>query len=73
MLISITLKGNMNSQQITDILWIVKTIKAILKTPIHKFEKLILLFRRTHEEAVRNIKILAAFKDDLGATIAAQK
>ena len=38
-----------------------------------KFEKLIFSFRRTHEAAVRNRKILAAFKDDLGAAIAAHK
>ena len=34
---------------------------------------LIFLFRRTHEAAVRNSKILAAFKDELGVAIAAYK
>ena len=48
----------------------VTTIKAILKTPIQKFEKPIFSFRRTHEAAVSNRKILAAFKGDLGAAIA---
>ena len=32
-----TLKGKMNSQQKTNALWLVITIKAILKTPIQKF------------------------------------
>ena len=41
--------------------------------PIHKSKKPILSFKRTHEEAVRNSKILVAFNGDLGATIAAQK
>ena len=54
-------------------MWIVTTNKAILKTSIHKFEKPIFWFRRTHEAAVRNSKIFAAFKGDLGAAIAAQK
>ena len=49
------------------------TIKGILKTQIQKFENPIFLFRRTHEVAVRNIKILAEFNDHLGAAIAAQK
>ena len=30
-------------------------------------------FKRTHEAAVRNSKILAAFKGDLGTAIAAHK
>ena len=64
MIIANTLKVKLNSQQ---------SIKATLKTQIQKFEKPIFLFRRTHEAAVRNIKILAAFKGDLGAAIAAQK
>ena len=51
----------------------ITTIKAILKAPIQKFEKPIFLFRRTHEAAVSNIKILAAFKGDLGAAIVAQR
>ena len=49
------------------------TIRAILNTPIQKFENPIFSFRRTHEAAVRNRKILAAFNGDLGAEIAAQK
>ena len=44
-----------------------------MKTPIQKFENPIFLFRRTYEVAVRNIKILASFKGDLGAAIATQK
>ena len=54
-------------------MWLVTTIKAILQTPIRKFEKPIFLFKRTQEAAFRNSKILAAFKGDLGAAIAAQK
>ena len=38
MLIENTLKGNLNSQQKTNELWLVTTNKAILKTPIHKSE-----------------------------------
>ena len=44
-----------------------------LKTPIQKSEKPIFSFRRTHEAAVRNRKILAAFKGDLGTSIADHK
>ena len=73
MLISNTLKGKLKSQQINNTLWLVTMIKAILKTPIQKFENSIILFRITHEAAVRNRKILTAFKGDLGAAIAAQK
>ena len=68
-----TLKGELNSQQSTNASWLVTTIKATLKTPIHKFEKSIFLFRRIYAAAVRNSKILAAFKGDLGAEIAAHK
>ena len=35
---------------------------AILKRPVQKFKKTILLFRRTHEAAVRNNKRPAAIK-----------
>ena len=56
MLISNTLKGNFNSQQLTNASWLVTTIKATLKTPIQKFEKPIFSFRRTHEAAFRNKK-----------------
>ena len=70
-LISNTLKGNLNGQQSTNESWLVTTIKASLKTPIQKSEKPIFLFRRTHEEPVRNSKILTAFKGDLGAEILA--
>ena len=73
MLIENTLKGNLNSQQSTNASWLVTTIKATLKTPIQNFEKPIFLFRRTHEATVRNSKILAAFKYDLGAAIVAHK
>ena len=72
MLTENTLKVNMNSQQKTNALWLLTTIKAILKTPIQKSKKSIFLFRITYESAVRNSKILAAFKGDLGAAIAAQ-
>ena len=37
-----------------------KINNVILKTPVQKFDKPIFLFRRTHEAAVRNSKILAA-------------
>ena len=73
MLISNTLKGKLNSRQSKNAPWLVTTIKAILKTPIQKFEKPIFSLRRTHEAAVRKSKILTAFKGNLGAAIAAQK
>ena len=73
MLIANNLKSKLNSQQQTNASWIVTTIKATLKTPIQKFENPIFSFRRTHEESVRNIKILAEFKGDLGAEIAVHK
>ena len=53
--------------------WLVTMINATLKTPIHKFEKPIFSFRRTHEAAVRNSRILTDFKGTLGAAIAAHK
>ena len=34
-----TLKGKLNSQQSKNTSWLVTTIKATLKIPIHKFEK----------------------------------
>ena len=68
-----TLRGKQKSQQKTNASWLVTTIKEILKIPIQKFEKPIFLFRRTHEAAVRNSKILAVFKSDLGAEIASIK
>ena len=73
MLIASTLKVKLNNQQYTNAPWLVTTIKATLKTPIQKFENPIFSFRRTHEAAVRNSKILAAFKGELGAAIAAHK
>ena len=73
MIIANTLKSKLKSQQLTDASWLVTTIKVTLKTPIHKFGKPIFSFRRTHEAAVRNSKILAAFKGDLCAAIAAHK
>ena len=73
MLIANTQKGKLDSQQSTNASWLVTTVNATLKTPIQKFENPIFSFRRTHEAAVRNIKILAAFKGDLGATIAVHK
>ena len=73
MLIANTLKGELNSQQKTNALWLVTTIKVILKTTIQKFEKPIFLFSIKHEAAVRDSKILTAFKRDLGAAIAEQK
>ena len=66
-----TIKFKLNSQHTTSALWIVTTIKAILKTSIQKSENTIFSFRRTHEAAFRNSKILAAFKGDLDAVIAA--
>ena len=53
--------------------WLVTMINATLKTPIHKFEKPIFSFRRTHEAEVRNSKILATLKCDLGAAIRTHK
>ena len=73
MLIENTLKGKLNSHQKTNTSWLVTTIKTILKTPIQKFENTIFSFRRTHEAAVRNSKMLAALKSDLRAAIVAQK
>ena len=73
MIIENTLKRKLDSQQKTNTSWIVTKTKTILKTLIQKFEKNIFSFRRTHEAAVRNSKILATFKGDLGAEIAAQK
>ena len=73
MLIANTLKGKLNSQQSTNSSCLVTTIKATLKIPIQKFEKPIFSVKRTHEAAVRNSKILAAFKGDLGAAIADHK
>ena len=73
MLLENTLKVKLNSQQSTNTSGLGTTIKATLKTPIQKFEKLIFLFRITHETAVRNSKILAAFKGDLGAAITSHK
>ena len=57
----------MDSQQKTNAPCIVTTIKAILKTPIQIFYNLVFLFRRTHEAAVRNKKIIVPFNGDLGA------
>ena len=73
MLIENTVKGQLKSQQSTNASWLVTTIKATLKIPIQKFENPIFSFKITHEAAVRNSKILAAFKGDLGAAIAAHK
>ena len=53
--------------------WLVTTIKAILKTPIQKFEKPTFSFRIAHEAAVSNSKILVLFNGYLGAAIEAQK
>ena len=50
-----------------------KKIKAILKTPIQKFEKPIFSFSITHEAAVRNSSILASLNGELGASILSQK
>ena len=61
MLIANTLKGKLNNQQSTNTPWKVTTIKETLKIPNQEFEKPIFLFKRTHEAAVRNRKILAAF------------
>ena len=58
MLIANTRKGKLNSQHKTNASWLVTTIKAILKTPIQKFENPIFSFRRTHEAAFQNNKIL---------------
>ena len=68
-----TLKVKLNSQQKTKASWLVTTVKAILKTPIQKFKNPMLFLMITHDAAVRNSKILASLKGDLGASIAAQK
>ena len=73
MLISNTLKGKLNSQQSKNASWLVTTIKSTLKIPIHKFGKPIFSFKRTHEAAVRNSKIMTAFKGDLSASIGVHK
>ena len=73
MLLASTLKGNLNSQKSKKPSWLVTTIKAILQTPIKKSENIIFLLRRIHEAAVRNRKILPAFKGGLGTEIAAHK
>ena len=67
------LKGNISSQQKKNTPWLVTTTKEILKTPIHKLDKLIFLFKRTNKVAARNRKILGALNGYLGAAIAAQK
>ena len=48
MIIANTLKVNLISQKTTNTSWLVTTIKAILKTPIQKFEKPIFSFKRKH-------------------------
>ena len=73
MLIANTLKCKLKSQQSTNTSWLVTTINATLKIPIQKFERPIFSSKRTHEAVVRNSKILAALKGDLGAAIAAHK
>ena len=72
-LIANTLKGKLNSQQSTNTSWLVTTIKATLKMPIQKFENPIFSCNRTHEAEVRNSKIPAACKVDLGAAVVAHK
>ena len=62
MILANTLKFKLNSQKTKNASWLVTAIKAILKTPIQKFEKPIFSFRRTHEAAFRNSKILTAIK-----------
>ena len=73
MLIANNLKGKLNSLQSTNASWLITKIKSTLKTPIQKFGKPIFSFKRTHEAAVRNSKIMVAFKGDLGPAIAAHK
>ena len=73
MLITSTLKGKLNSQQSKNASWLVTTIKSTMKISIQKFGNPIFSFNRAHEAAVRDIKIMAAFKSDLGAAIAAHK
>ena len=73
MLIANILKGKLNSQQPTNASWLVTTIKAMLKTLIQNFVNTIFSFRITHEEVVRNRKILATIKGDFGAAITVQK
>ena len=73
MLIANTLKSKLNSQQSTNASCLVTTIKSTLKIPIPKFGKPIFSFKRAHEAAVRNRKIMAAFKGVLNAAIAAHE
>ena len=70
MLTANTLKGKVNIQQSKNASWLVTTIKSTLKIPIQTFENPIFSFKRTHKAKVRNSKIRAAFKSDLGAAIA---
>ena len=62
MIISNTLTVKLNIQKTMNALWLVTTIKAILKMSIQEFDNPIFLFRRTHETAVRINKILAEIK-----------
>ena len=62
LLIANTLKVKLNIHKTTNTSWLVTTVKAILKTPIQKFENPIFSFRITHEAVFRNRKILAEIK-----------
>ena len=73
MLIVNYLKGKLKSKQKINAFWIVTKIQEILKTPIHKSEKPIFLFRKTHEAAFSNSKIRKASKSDLSSKIAVKK
>ena len=55
MLIANTLKEKLNSQQKTNALWLVTKIKAILKTPIQKFEKPIFLLSMVMEATMTRV------------------
>ena len=61
MLVENTRKVKPDNQHTKNASWLVTTIKTILKTPIPKFENPIFLFKRTHEVAVRNIKICVTY------------
>ena len=63
------LKGNLNRKQKTNTSCLVKKSKEILKTPIQKSDKPILLFNITNEEADGNKKMLAAFNGNLHEAI----
>ena len=66
------LKVNLNKQKNANTSWLVTTIKELLKTPIQKLDKPILLFKRTNDASSMSSKVLEALNVNLGAAISAQ-